>query len=92
MFTWMQYQEDVLFDELEGSFADKLEKFESFTTEITGKKYQAISTEEMIAQQKQLTLGCYTGDKVHLELIDNFTLSWKKAYSSSIYQRKSIQG
>ena len=25
-------------------------------------------------------LGCYTGDKVHLESIDNFTPSWKRAY------------
>ena len=25
-------------------------------------------------------LGCYTGDKVHLELIDNYTPSWKRAY------------
>ena len=25
-------------------------------------------------------LGCYTGEKVHLELIDNPTPSWKRAY------------
>ena len=25
-------------------------------------------------------LGCYTGDKVHLELIINYTPSWKRAY------------
>ena len=104
MFTWMQYQEDNLFDELEGHFLDRfdelefnfdeLNEFESFTSEITGRKYQAVSTEEVIAQQDQLIaeqkeilksvldkhimlfdgkLSCYTGDKVHLELIDNFT-------------------
>ena len=106
MFTWMQYQEDILFDKIEGSFLDDfsdlefdsnlLDEFESFTAEITGRKYQAVSTEEVIAQQTRLLpeqkkilksildkhtvlfdgkLGCYTGDKVHLELIDNYTPS-----------------
>ena len=108
MFTWMQYQEDILFDEVEGMFphfdkinSNLLDEFEAFTTEITGRKYQAVSTEEVIAQQDQLSaeqkqklksvldkhtvlfdrkLGCYTGDKVHLELTDNYTPSWKRAY------------
>ena len=58
MFTWMQYQEDILFDEIEGSFLDEfddlefnsnlLDEFEPFTAEITGRKYQAVSTEEVI--------------------------------------------
>ena len=57
MFTWMQYQEDILFDEVEGMFphfdeisSNLLDEFEAFTTEITGRKYQAVSTEEVIAQ------------------------------------------
>ena len=29
-------------------------------------------------------IGCYTGKKVHLELIDNFTPSWKRAYPELI--------
>ena len=28
MFTWMQYQEDILFDELEGSFLDEFDDLE----------------------------------------------------------------
>ena len=104
----MQYQEDILFDEVEGMFpyfdeidSDLLDEFEAFTTEITGRKYQAVSTDEVVVQQDHLTggqkrllrsvlnkhtilfdgkLGCYTGDKVHLELIDNYTPSWKRAY------------
>ena len=108
MFTWMQYQEDILFDEIEGMFphfneidSNLLDEFESFTAEISGRKYQVVSTEEVISQQDQLSaeqkqklkvvldkhtvlfdgkLGCYTGDKVHLELIDNYTPSWKRAY------------
>ena len=61
----MQYQEDILFDEIEGSFLDEfgdlefdpdlLNEFESFMAEITGRKYQAVSTEEVIAQQDQLS-------------------------------------
>ena len=108
MFTWMQYQEDILFDEVEGMFlhfdeidSDLLDEFEAFTTEISGRKYQAVATEEVVTQQDHLTggqkrllksvldkhtvlfdgkLGCYTGNKVHLELIDNYTPSWKRAY------------
>ena len=104
----MQYQEDILFDTIEGMFphldevdCNLLDEFESFTAEITGRKYQAVSTEEVISQQDQLSaeqkqklksvldkyavlfdgkLGCYTGGKVCLELIDNYTPSWKQAY------------
>ena len=86
------------FDEVNSNLLDELE---SFTAEITGRKYQAVSTKEVIAQQDQLSaeqqqklkavldkhtvlfdgkLGCYTGDKVHLELIDNYTPSWKRVY------------
>ena len=116
MFTWMQYQEDILFDEVEGMFphfdeidSDLLDEFEAFTTEITGRKYQAVATDEVVAQQDHLTggqkrllksvldkhtvlfdgkLGCYTGDKVHLELIDNYTPSWKRAYPVPFTKKK----
>ena len=56
MLTWKQYQEDILFDEIEGILADNLDEleFELFASEITGRKYQAVSTEEVIAQQDQL--------------------------------------
>ena len=64
MFTWMQYQEDILFDEVEGMFphfdeidSDLLDEFEAFTTEISGRKYQAVATEEVVAQQDHLTGG-----------------------------------
>ena len=104
----MQYQEDILFDEVDGMFpnfdeinSDLLDEFEAFTTEITGRKYQAVATDEVVAHQDHLTggqkrllksvldkhtvlfdgkLGRYTGAEVHLELIDNYTPSWKKAY------------
>ena len=98
MFTWMQYQKDILFDEIEGILADNLDEleFEAFASEIAGRKYHAVSTDKVVVQQDHLTpekkdllqlvldkhtvlfdgkLGCYTGDKVHLELIDNYTLS-----------------
>ena len=65
MFTWVQYQEDILFDEIEGSFLNNfdelefdsnlLDEFESFTAEITGRKYQAASTEEVVVKQDHLT-------------------------------------
>ena len=109
MFTWMQYQKDILFDKIEGTFPNKFDEFDSnlldelksFAADITGRKYQVVSTEEVISQQDQLSaeqkqklksvldkqtvlfdgkLGHYTGDKVHLESIDNYTLSWKRAY------------
>ena len=58
----MQYQEDILFDELKEVVPDELEfnsdildKFESFTAEITGRKYQAVSTDEVVVQQDHLT-------------------------------------
>ena len=110
MIIWMQYQEDILFDEIEGFLADDLvelefdfdllDEFESFMADITGRKYQVASTDEVVAQQDHLTggqkwllksvldkhtvlfdgkLGCYTADKIHLDLIDNFTPSWKRA-------------
>lgn len=111
MFTWMQYHKDILFDEIEGILADILDEleFKTFALEITGRKYQAVSTEEVIAQHDQLTaeqkqmlklvldkhtvlfdgkVGCYTGDKVHLELIDNYTLFWKQAYPVSFTKEK----
>ena len=67
MFTWMQYQEDILFDKIDRFLADDLNdlKFSSkflteiesltmelLTTEITGRKYQTVSTDEVVAQQK----------------------------------------
>ena len=78
-----------------------LDEFESFTEEITGRKYQAVSTDKVVLKQDHLTgeqkrllisvldkhtvlfdgkLGRYTGDEVHLELINNYTPSWKRAY------------
>ena len=59
----MQYQEDILFVEIEGCFhnnefefdSNLLDEFESFTTKITGRKYQVVSTEEVISQQDQLS-------------------------------------
>ena len=105
--AWRSYQEDILFDDFDIDWFDSiLDEFEEFnecyaTTEIKARKYQAVSTDEVIAQldhltggQKQLLkevfdkhtvlfdrkLGCYTGEKVHLELIDNAVLSWKRAY------------
>ena len=103
MFVWKSYQEDILFDDFDNFdlCLDEFEEFESFSAEITGRKYQAVPTDEVVAQQDHLTggqkrllksildkhtvvfdekLGCYTGDKVHLELIDNYTPSWKQAY------------
>ena len=29
MFTWMQYQEDILFDKIEGTFPNKFDEFDS---------------------------------------------------------------
>ena len=34
-------------------------------------------------------LGCYTGDKVHLELIDNYTPSWKQVCPVPFTKEKS---
>lgn len=80
--------------------------------EISGRKYQAISPDEVIAQLDHLTggqkrllkealdkytvlfdgkLGCYTGDKVHLELIDNFKPSWKRAYPVSFTKEEAYK-
>ena len=107
MSAWRSYQENILFDDFVINWFDSLlDEFEEFnesyaTTEIKARKYQAVSTDEVIAQldhltggQKQLLkkvldkhtvlfdrkLGCCTGDKVHLELIDNAKPFWKRAY------------
>lgn len=103
MFAWMGYQEDILFDELNefDSILDELDKFKSFSTQITGRKYQTVSTEEVFSQQDHLIggqkmllksildkhavlfdgkLDYQSKDKVHLELIGNFKLPWKRVY------------
>ena len=36
-------------------------------------------------------LGCYTGDKVHLEIIDNYKLSWKRAYPVPFTKEKAYK-
>ena len=36
-------------------------------------------------------LGCYTGEKVHLELIDNATPSWKRAYPVPFTREKAFK-
>ena len=36
-------------------------------------------------------LGCYTGDKVHLESIDNFKSSWKRTYSVPFTREKAFK-
>ena len=36
-------------------------------------------------------LGCYTGKKVHLELIDNATPSWKRAYPVPFTREKAFK-
>ena len=36
-------------------------------------------------------LGCYTGDEVHLKLIDNFTPSWKRAYPVPFTREKAFK-
>jgi hypothetical protein len=101
MIAWSQYQQDMLFDELEYKMERDFDVMQSFSTEISGRKYEAVSTEEVIREQEHLTeeqrsklnsgldkhtvlfdgkLGCYTGNKVHLKLIDNYKPSWKRAY------------
>ena len=35
-------------------------------------------------------LGYYTGDKFHLELIDNFKPSWKRDYPDPFTREKNI--
>ena len=118
MLAWRSYQEDILFDDFDiDQFDSILDDFEEFnecyaTTEIKARKYQAVSTDEVVAQldhltggQKQLLkrvldkhtilfdgkLGCYTGEKVHLELIDNFTPSWKRAYPVPFTKEKYLK-
>ena len=36
-------------------------------------------------------LGCYTGDKVHLELINNFKPSWKRVYLVPFTREKAFK-
>ena len=102
MFAWRTYQEDILFDDFNkfDFLLNEYKEFESYATKISGRKYQAVSTDKVIAQLDHLTggqkillkevldkhavlfhgkLGCYAGDKIHLELIDNFKPSWKRA-------------
>ena len=61
MLAWRSYQEDILYDELV-RFDSILDEFEEFnecyaTTEIKARKYQAVSTDEVIAQLDHLTGG-----------------------------------
>ena len=63
MLAWRSYQEDILFDDFNiDRFDSILDKFEEFnecyaTTEIKARKYQAVSTDEVIAQLDHLTGG-----------------------------------
>ena len=114
MSAWRSYQEEILFNDFDDFdfLLDEFEEFELFSSEIAGRKYQVVPTDEVIAQQDHLTggqerllksvldkhtilfdrkLGCYTGDKVHLELIDNFTLSWKRAYPVPFTREKAFK-
>ena len=114
MLAWRSYQEDILFDDFDDFdfLLNEFEEFESYSTKIAGRKYQAVSTDEVIAQVDHLTggqkrllkevldkhtvlfdgkLGCYTGDKVHLKLIDNFTPSWKRAYPVPFTREKAFK-
>ena len=99
--------------EYECSKCDKIfEELQSFSTDTAGRKYEAVSTEEVISQQEHLTgqqkrrlksvldklttlfdgkLGCYTGKKVHLNLIDDFTPFTEESISCSFYQREGVQ-
>ena len=36
-------------------------------------------------------LGCYTGEKVHIESIDSFKLSWKRAYPVPFTREKAFK-
>ena len=60
MLAWRSYQEDILFDDFDiDQFNSILDEFEEFnecyaTTEIKARKYQAVSTDEVIAQLDHL--------------------------------------
>lgn len=51
MFAWRSSQEDILFDDFENFdfLLDKFEEFESICSEIAGRRYQEVSTDEVIA-------------------------------------------
>ena len=49
MLAWISYQEDILFDDFD-FLLNEFEEFESYVTGIAGRKYQAVSTDEVIAQ------------------------------------------
>ena len=59
MSAWRSYQEDILFDDFDNfdSLLNEFEEFESYATEIKGRKYQTVSTNEVIAQLDHLTGG-----------------------------------
>ena len=59
MSAWRSYQKDILFDDIDdfNSLLDEFEEFESYSNEIAGRKYQAVSTDEVIAQLDHLTGG-----------------------------------
>ena len=59
MLAWRSYQEEILFDDFDFDWFDSiLDEFEFelyATTEIKERKYQAVSTNEVIAQLDHLT-------------------------------------
>ena len=59
MLAWRSYQADILFNDFDDFdfLLDEFEEFESYSTKISGRKYQEISTDEVIAQQDHLTGG-----------------------------------